>query len=164
MEIEVKKLLERLPKRSFLGKGINIEQGYLVDGIRLRKFGLEYFMTVKGPGDLCREEWEVSIPEWVFIQLWPKTKGRRIRKIRYHVPFNEFVIDIDKFLGDLKGLYFLECEFKRVEDVKKFKTPDWVGRNIDVTKNKEYSNRSLAMKGLPKKWKAKRRAKKPKKP
>ena len=154
MEIEVKYKLKKFPKRSFLGEGMEIEQGYLPGGdIRLRKVGSIHFMTVKGPGDICREEWEVSIPQWVFKKLWVQTKGRRIKKTRYHVSFEGRIIELDKFLGRLKGLFILECEFSRFEDVKNFKLPYFACPATDVSKKKEYSNRSLAIYGLPKGWK-----------
>jgi adenylate cyclase len=148
-EIELKFKLNDLPDPSILGKGKKILQGYLENDIRLRKKGDEFFMTVKGPGDLVRKEWEVEIPKWVFVQLWPRTKGRRLIKTRYEVALGHFKIEVDEFFGRLAGLVLLECEFKHLKDVKKFKLPSWARDAVDVTKDKRFSNKNLAEKGLP---------------
>ena len=148
-EIELKLKLDDLPDLGLLGKGKKILQGYLDNDIRLRKKGNDFFMTVKGPGDLVRKEWEVEIPKWVFQQLWPRTKGKRLIKTRYEVNFGHFKIEVDEFLGRLAGLVLLECEFKHRKDVKKFKLPPWAKDAVDVTKDKRFSNKSLAEKGLP---------------
>src|SRR6202035_3103667 len=100
-EIEKKFRLSGLPAKDTLGHGIQISQGYLFTSpgeLRIRKKGNEHFLTVKGEGTLSREEWEQSVPAWVFETVWPNTAGRRIEKIRYAVLYKGLTLEVDEYL------------------------------------------------------------------
>lgn len=82
-----------------------------------------------------------------FDRLWPKTKLRRVGKTRYVIPYEEFVIQLDVYHGDLAGCYTVEVEFDSVEEARRFTPPDWFGK--ERTKDKRYSSESLATLGWP---------------
>ena len=155
MEIERKFLLQSVPQAHrgvILREGVSIEQGYFVtqEGeLRLRHKGSRFFLTIKSEGGLVREEWEQEIPQWAFEMLWPNTEGRRIQKNRYTVPYGAYNLEIDEFSGVLQGLVILECEFPRELLAASLNLPVWVQGAVEVTGNPVYSNRNLALQGLP---------------
>ena len=158
VETERRFLLEILPDRSKIGRVSEIKQGYLECGLRLRKDGHKYFITLKGSGDIRRNEWEKRLKNsevWVFDDLWAKIVGVPVRKMRYTKNYRSYKLEFDEFL-DQKGFIILECEFKKdisIKEAGEFKVPKWVGRFVEVTKKKEYSNHSIALHGFPKDWK-----------
>ena len=111
LEIERKFLLTASPEAALLGVGVAIAQGYLENGLRLRRKGERCFLTLKGEGTIAREEWETEIPRWVLEQLWPATAGRRLEKTRYLVRHGAWTLEVDEYHGPLCGLWTLECEF-----------------------------------------------------
>lgn len=152
MEIEKKYLLTARPDVLDKAEKIAVKQGYLVteDGeLRIRQKGEQYFMTVKGDGTLSREEWEVEIPAWVFATLWPKTEGRQITKTRFTIEYQGLTLEIDEYYGALEGLYTLECEFLTEAAAEAFVLPDWAADAEDVTTDKAYKNKNLAIHGRP---------------
>lgn len=152
MEIERKFLLQELPWVPADG-GEDILQGYLITEhgeLRLRRRGSDCFITVKGDGTISREEWEREIPEWVFVQLWPATYGRSLEKTRYTIDHNGSMMEVDVYHGTLQGLLILECEFESEEKANRFRFPDWAEGAVEVTEDKAYKNKNLAIKGFPK--------------
>lgn len=153
-EIERKFRLYHVPSGIMLGTGAYVEQGYLLTEngeLRVRRKDLQCFLTVKGDGDLTRDEWEQEIPLWVFDTLWPATEGKRIEKHRYTIySGDDYKLEIDEYDGALKELVTLECEFPSEEAAYAFYPPVWVGQAVDVTRDKRYKNKALAVNGLPK--------------
>src|SRR5262249_60510829 len=65
-----------------------IRQGYLAVGkhgteVRVRQEGKDYFLTIKSGQGEARGEEELGIGRKRFASLWPLTRGRRVRKVRY---------------------------------------------------------------------------------
>ncbi|MDD5040508.1 MAG: adenylate cyclase [Patescibacteria group bacterium] len=159
MEVERKFVLSEVPGCIGGDPGILIRQGYL-DGKsapRLRQCGTkgpkryryEYFMTVKNGGQLSRREWETEIPRWVFCTDWPLTQGRRLEKYRYSIRVGNLTFEVDVFQGSLAGLFILEIEFESEQAANAFVPPaDWPIIR-EVTYDKRYRNRQLAVHGLP---------------
>lgn len=150
-EIEKKYLLQEMPAGLSVGK--RIRQGYIFAEdfeMRLRQKETAYYLTIKGDGTLTRDEWEEEIPKWVFETLWPKTEGKRVEKIRYTVDLCENILEIDEYCGQLAGLFTLEIEFKTETDAKCFGLPQWLNIVGDITADKRYKNKNLAIKGAPK--------------
>lgn len=150
-EIERKFLLEQIPELPTANRS-RIDQGYLVTEqaeLRIRRIGRECLMTVKGEGDLVRDEWETEIPGWVFDALWPRTEGARVEKERYSVAYGDHLLEIDLFRGALEGLCLLEVEFGSEDEASRFTPPGWVGRAVDVTDDPAYKNLRLALDGRP---------------
>ena len=151
MEIERKWKLKNLPK-DWMSR-THILQGYIVaesNEVRLRKKGDHYFITAKSDGSLSREEWETEIPRWVFDIIWPKTEGQRIEKYRYSRKAPDGLIwEFDEYIGSLKGLIVLEIEFPDEASANNFVLLKGI-RGEDVTSDKRYKNKNLALNGIPK--------------
>ena len=146
-EIERKFLLKRLPERLKQGRRCVIAQGYLAAEpggrhVRLRKKGKTASLTFKVGRAAHREEREIKLSAKQFSALWPATVGRRLYKLRYEVPWKNFLIEIDIYRRKHKGLVVAEVEFPDRTACRKFKAPAWFGR--EVTGNKRYSNVRLA--------------------
>ena len=146
-EIERKFLVRRLPAELKRARNYPILQGYLASEhggrhVRLRKKGRRASLTFKVGRGNVREEREIKLTPKQFAALWPGTIGRRLRKVRYDLPWKEFLIEIDIYRGKNQGLIVAEVEFPDHGTRRKFKPPDWFGR--EVTGEKRYSNIRLA--------------------
>ncbi|MBE2317522.1 CYTH domain-containing protein [Solirubrobacter sp. CPCC 204708] len=154
MEIERKFVLEAPPDGLASHDSQHFEQGYLaIDPagaeVRVRrKDGTVSVMTVKTGMGLVRgeEEWEIEPAH--FDALWPLTGDRRVVKTRYFVPLDgDLVAEVDVYEGELDGLVTAEVEFPDEATALAFEAPAWMGR--DVTEDKRYGNRVLAVDGIP---------------
>ena len=147
-EIERKFLLKVLPSDVRRAKRSRILQGYLAAEpddrhVRLRKKGKKASLTFKLVHDSgVREEREIKLTPKQFDALWPATAGRRLQKVRYEIPWKNRLIEIDVYRGRNTGLMVAEVEFPNRAACRKFKPPDWFGR--EVTGDKRYSNIKLA--------------------
>jgi adenylate cyclase len=146
-EIERKYLLKRLPENLNRSRRYVIAQGYLATEpagrqIRLRKKGKTASLTFKVGRGRSREEREIKLSPKQFAALWPATAGRRLRKLRYEIPWRNLLIEIDMYRGRHSGLVVAEVEFPDRLTCAKFKPPSWFGR--EVTGEKRYSNVRLA--------------------
>jgi CYTH domain-containing protein len=146
-EIERKFLVKRLPPTLNRSRRYPIAQGYLATEtggrhVRLRKKGKTASLTFKVGRGNAREEREIKLSAKQFSALWPATRGRRLRKVRYEIPWKNLVIEVDIYRGDHSGLVVAEVEFPNHTARRKFKPPGWFGR--EVTGNKRYSNIRLA--------------------
>ncbi len=110
--------------------------------MRLRKKGKTASLTFKVGRSAHREEREIKLSPKQFAALWPATVGRRLYKLRYEMPWKNFLIEIDIYRRKHKGLVVAEVEFPNRTACRKFKVPAWFGR--EVTGNKRYSNARLA--------------------
>src|SRR5438874_6697661 len=107
-EIERKFLLKRLPERLKQARRCVIAQGYLANEprgrhVRLRKKGKTASLTFKVGRGSSREEREIRLGPKQFATLWPATRGRRLHKTRYEMPWKHFLIEIDVYRGKNKG-------------------------------------------------------------
>jgi len=146
-EIERKFLIKRLPVKILRSRHFPIAQGYLANEpggrhVRLRKKAKTASLTFKVGRGTSREEREIRLSPKQFAMLWPATRGRRLRKTRYEMPWKHFLIEIDVYRGKNKGLVVAEVEFPSHAACRKFEPPDWFGR--EVTGAKRYSNIRLA--------------------
>jgi adenylate cyclase len=146
-EIERKFLLKQLPERLKQARRGVIAQGYLAAEpggrhVRLRKKGKTASLTFKVGRGAHREEREIKLSPKQFAALWPATVGRRLYKLRYEMPWKNFLIEIDIYRRKHKGLVVAEVEFPNRTACRKFRAPAWFGR--EVTGNKRYSNVRLA--------------------
>jgi adenylate cyclase len=137
--------LDRFPHRK-------IRQGYLAvtEGgteVRVREEGKRHFLTIKEGHGENRGEEEVAINDSQFASLWPLTKGKRLKKIRYEVPHDGRTVEVDVYRGKLRGLTTAEVEFPDEGASHDFRPPEWLGR--EITGDDRYSNQDLARHGRP---------------
>ncbi len=118
---------------------LNREKGRTV---RVRLAGGRGYLTIKGvPQGFTRAEFEYEIPSDDAEQLLVLCEGPVIEKLRYRVPFEGFVWEVDEFLGANAGLVVAEIELPS-EDTP-FVTPPWAGK--EVTGDARYSNSQLSV-------------------
>lgn len=147
-EIERKFLVQWLPDNLKRARHFVIEQGYLATEpagrqVRLRKSGKATSLTFKVGRGSHREEREVKVSPKQFATLWPGTEGRRLRKVRYEIPWEGLLIEVDIYRGRHEGLVVAEVEFPDTGSCRRFEPPWWFGR--EVTGEKRYSNVRLAL-------------------
>lgn len=147
MEIERK----FLPlNRYFVQQAIHckrIKQAYLstsqFNTVRVRIIDQEAVITIKGAsldGGLSRPEWEYSIPKEDAVQMMHYARPGVIEKVRYYVPYEGFMWEVDVFEGALEGLLLAEVELEQITDNPPL--PAWIGR--EVTGDKRYHNGYLS--------------------
>ncbi|MFA9407734.1 MAG: CYTH domain-containing protein [Candidatus Dadabacteria bacterium] len=151
-EIERKFLVNELPPEIDRYPHSEIMQGYLMitDNdieVRVRKRGGHCTHTVKSGSGLVRKEAEKEITEAEFFEHWPETKGKRVLKVRYDIDYEEFLIELDIYSGDLQGLVVAEVEFDSEEESSHFVPPKWFGE--EITLDERYKNKNLALHGKP---------------
>ena len=118
--------------------------------IRIRRTDTAFYLTVKGRGEIAREEFEMALTEKQFIGLSKKADYPPIEKTRYFIPLkNGLTAELDIYYGSLSGLLTVEVEFSSVSDAEGFTPPEWFGR--DVSADNRYKNASLYINGLPEK-------------
>lgn len=147
-EIERKFLVKSLPVNLKQSRSFVIEQGYLATEaagrqVRLRKTDRAASLTFKVGRGSHREEREIKLTPKQFAALWPATVGRRLRKVRYEIPWKSLLIELDIYRGRHAGLVVVEVEFPDRASCGRFKPPSWFGR--EVTGEKRYSNVRLAI-------------------
>jgi adenylate cyclase len=153
IERERKYLVNRLPPGLSRRPHRLIEQGYLdirmSDGksreLRIRRDGNDFVLTIKAGKGRARQEEEAPIPRSAARLLWPLTKGRRLKKVRYEIPYDGLTIELDVYRGRLRGLRIAEVEFASDAGLRRFEPPDWFGK--EVTGVKSFTNSELAANG-----------------
>lgn len=151
-EIECKFLVARMPDLDE-AEATPVRQGYLTlpsDSIeiRLRQKGDKLLMTLKSGAGLMREERETTISQAQFDIFWSATGGRRIEKTRWTGRLSSgLTYELDVFEGSHAPLRLVEVEFDSRVKAEAFIPPAWFGR--EVTEDRAYSNRVMAISGLP---------------
>ncbi len=152
VEIERKFLVAEMPDLTDAKRAV-VRQGYLTapddsTELRLRQKNDAYYLTLKGSGAIARVEREAEITGEQFETFWPETEGRRVEKERYTGTLSDGrVFELDVFLGDLEPLRLVEVEFSSEEEARSYSPPSWFG--TDVTEDKRYKNKMMAINGLP---------------
>jgi adenylate cyclase len=151
-EIERKFVVEKVPENLNQFSSKEILQGYLAitrddTEVRVRKIGGSCFLTVKHGSGKIRVEEEIKISPKQFSSLWLLTKGKRIEKNRYRIPYAGVIIELDVYRQRLQGLIIAEAEFPTEEASRIFHAPGWLG--AEVTQDEKYKNRNLARYGIP---------------
>jgi CYTH domain-containing protein len=151
VEIERKFLVAEPPPADVLGDGVHYRQGYLAgEGdveSRVRIAPDAAWITVKAGRDVARTEVEVAIPLDDAEALWPHTAGRRLEKVRFWVPVDGGVAEVDRYADELAGLWTVEVEFPSADAAAAFTPPPWFGP--ELTSLDGWSNGALARHGRP---------------
>ena len=146
-EIERKFLVSGQRWRTFADEGIAIRQAYIVAqddrSLRVRIFGNgKARITLKiGHAVLVRDEYEYDVDRDEAEDMLRHAIGNVIEKVRYRVPHEGHVWEIDVYGGAHKGLIIAEVELASIHDEPNL--PNWVGR--EVTGESQYSNQSMAL-------------------
>lgn len=144
-EIERKFLVVDDSWRAQGDAGVRVRQGYLAGSercsARVRVAGDHASLNFKGMTlAVTRREFEYSIPVADAEEMLDHLcSGPLIEKVRYRVPVDGHVWEIDCFEGDNAGLVVAEIELNAADEA--FTLPDWVGR--EVSDKARYYNVSL---------------------
>ena len=146
-EIERKFLVTSTAFKEEPHTSYRIEQGFLNTDpdrtVRVRIKRNTGFITVKGIGNASgttRFEWEREIPVNEAEQLLELCEAGSIEKIRYEIPVDQHMFEVDVFSGANQGLILAEIEL--TEENECFKKPNWLGK--EVTGDKKYYNSQLS--------------------
>ena len=96
--------------------------------LRIRNNGEKYEMTKKRPVD--SEDFSRQKEETIYLtpeefQELSRLEGKRVRKIRYYLPYQKFFAEVDIFQDALSGLVLLDFEFEDEEKKGAFVMPDF---------------------------------------
>ncbi len=150
LEIERKFLIDAPPAGWKRRPHTKIVQGYFPITsnqleIRLRRLGAKFFLTIKNGRGHSRQEEEIKLRKEQFDSLWPLTRGARIAKTRYRLPFSGHTIEMDVYEGRHRGLITADVEFDSARQSNLFEPPDWFGG--EITGHRRYANERLARRG-----------------
>ncbi|MDE5850824.1 MAG: CYTH domain-containing protein [Muribaculaceae bacterium] len=143
-EIEHKYLVTNDAFRQLATSEYRISQGYLSRNpdrtVRVRVKGDRGYLTVKGKNDgAVRREFEYEIPLKDAEELLGMCESPVIEKIRFLVPFEGRIWEVDEFFGSKTGLVTAEIELVSADE--QYDLPPFVGEN--VTGNPAYYNSNL---------------------
>src|SRR3954468_12335105 len=101
-EIERKFLVAEPPDELDRSPRKKIRQGYVAvtEGgteVRVRKEGKRYVLTIKEGHGQNRGEEEIEITATQFAALWPLTRGKRLKKVRYKMSDGGLKIEVDRY-------------------------------------------------------------------
>lgn len=142
-ENERKFLVNEIPNLDGVAS-YEIEQGYISFSpeVRIRRKGVEYFITHKGEGNQIRTEIETNIDKVAYDIMALLVQGKFINKTRYEISLGDVIAELDIYHGDLEGLVTVETEFSNIEQASKFIVPEWFGK--EITSDKRFKNKNLA--------------------
>ena len=143
MEIERKYRVKKMPDLESVSFHF-MEQGYLNTEpvVRVRKEDDNYYLTYKGKGLLVREEANLPLTKEAYLHMIEKADGIIIRKKRYLIPYEQFMIELDVFEAPYENLVIAEVEFESEEQANLFSPPDWFDE--EVTLDPRYHNSNLS--------------------
>jgi len=147
LEIERKFLVKNNNYKKLSFKKLYIKQGFLNSDknriVRIRILKNLGFLTIKGISNTSgttRFEWEREISVSDAENLLMLCEKNIIEKNRFFVKNNNYLFEVDEFLGENLGLVIAEIELKNENDY--FNKPCWLGN--EVTGNIKYYNSELS--------------------
>lgn len=96
--------------------------------LRLRKQGNKFELTKKEPlnkEDASEQEEQTIILTEKEFEILNNLDGKRVRKFRYYLNFNDKIAEIDVFKDELEGLIVVDFEFNNVEEKNSFEIPNF---------------------------------------
>jgi adenylate cyclase len=146
-EIERKFLVSGQRWRSLADEGVSIRQTYLIAqddrSLRVRLYGDgRARLTIKvGHTALVRDEYEFDIDRGEAEDMLRHAVGVVIEKVRFEVPYEGHLWEVDVYDGAHRGLVIAEVELSSIHDEPVL--PNWVGQ--EVTGENQYSNQAMAL-------------------
>ena len=130
-----------------ISESSHISQGYLSGEdsptVRVRIRDEKAFITVKGEKTgITGYEWEKEIGLEEAKELLSLCRNTIIEKTRYLVPWNDLLIEVDKFGGLNSGLIMAEIEMVKEMELKAEQLPQWIGE--EVSYDPRYQNSWLS--------------------
>lgn len=126
-------------------KGVQYRQGYLSSHpsrtVRIRTVEDKGYLTIKGIATgATRSEYEYEIPGAEATELLRDLCEKPIiEKIRYKIPYEGLLWEVDEFLGENAGLVVAEVEL--ADENQPVPVPPWAG--TEVTSDARYYNANL---------------------
>ena len=147
LEIERKFLVKSTSFKKESFKKAYIKQGFLNSDkervVRIRITDTKGFLTIKGKSNdsgVSRFEWEKEISLIDAKKLLDLCEEGIIEKYRYYINYDNYLFEVDQFMGNNKGLIIAEVELDSENDV--FKKPAWL--STEVTGDAKYYNSNLS--------------------
>ena len=148
MEIERKLLIDRFPESRPLESECEMRQIYIsvMPTVRARskKVGDKetFRLTVKGSGELCREEIETSVTKEQFEALCRVAEKEPIRKLKrcYKLP-DGLLLEcslVDE--GTENEFMYAEVEFESVAAAEAFVPPEYLGKEVTYDNSWKMNN------------------------
>lgn len=143
IEIERKYLVDGVGWKN--SDPLHIRQGYLntdkLRTVRVRTVGADAYLTIKGQTNgISRAEFEYPIPLQDAQSLLHLCSDSIVEKMRYVLPIDNVVWEIDEFYGANEGLLIAEVELR--SESQSITLPQWVGK--EVSDDARYYNSMLA--------------------
>ena len=139
LEIERKFLMNGFPQGLELLSEVSIEQGYVSfqPEVRVRKAvekdseREEYYLTIKGNGDLTRREIETEISREFYQETVDFLEKAVVRKEYKKYRLGQWELEVSLVdAGTEWEFYYGEIEFPNEEEANAFVLPDFFGREI----------------------------------
>ncbi|AKD54875.1 CYTH domain-containing protein [Spirosoma radiotolerans] len=146
MSVEIeRKYLVKGDEWKKLGEGQLYRQGYLSPHpertVRIRTVNDRGYLTIKGKTvGASRSEYEYPIPYADAQAMLDQLCERPIiEKMRYRIPYEGLIWEVDEFHGENLGLIVAEVELS--DEQQQINLPDWVDK--EVTDEPRYYNANL---------------------
>jgi adenylate cyclase len=145
IEIERKFLVDQASWTPGAEPGVEMRQGYIASSdravVRIRVEGARAVLTIKGrTTGVSRPEYEYEIPVDDAEQMLATLAGALVEKVRYRIPLDKHVWEVDVFGGANAGLVVAEIELSSPDEP--FARPAWIG--AEVSHDPRYRNSALA--------------------
>ncbi len=143
-EIERKYIVRDESFKALAQEATPMVQGYLSRNpeatVRIRIAGTKAWLTVKSKNHgAVRHEWEYEVPAEDARQMLQLCQGV-IEKVRYKVPYAQYLWEVDVFMGRHTGLVLAEVELPEAD--AEAELPPFVGP--EVTGDPRYYNSNLS--------------------
>jgi len=130
--------LQNYPHKELVDHYIPVESEH--PKLRLRKRGNLFEITKK----TLVQEWDCCVQKEQTIDLNKQEydaladlPNKYIRKLRYYVPYEWLILEIDLFQDNLDGLILMDVEFPNLQTMEKFSIPDFC--LADVSQNPAFA-------------------------
>lgn len=110
--------------------------------VRVRIKDTDAFITIKGKSEgISRLEYEYPIPVSDAEGMISRLNLDAIEKIRYIIPLDNHLWEVDVFFGNNQGLIVAEIELESEDE--SFTKPDWIHK--EVSHDPRYFNSNLLL-------------------